>query len=116
VIATNFQASLRDEFGHAKFYLLVDEARDESKREQIVVVVTTFSCCCKINDELRANQVAEVLNLIELNELETGSGAKQIGALQRLAESKWSSHFSYVYGSYQIVQTCTFSSKSHCFK
>jgi hypothetical protein len=56
------------------------------------------------------------LNLIELNELETGSGAKQIGALQRLAETKWSSHFSYVYGSYQIVQTCTFSSKNHFFK
>jgi hypothetical protein len=37
VIATNIQASLRKEFGDAKFYLLVDEARDESKREHMAL-------------------------------------------------------------------------------
>jgi hypothetical protein len=41
VIATNVQASLRKEFGDAKFYLLVDEARDESKREHMAIFVDT---------------------------------------------------------------------------
>ena len=37
----------------------------------------------KRNDDLRANQVAEIEHLIELNEIETGRGANQIGTLQR---------------------------------
>ncbi|KAK1621256.1 hypothetical protein QYE76_026773 [Lolium multiflorum] len=199
IIATDVQASIREEIGEAKFCLLVDEARDESKREQmalvlrfvdtrgfirerlsdttaatlkeelcavldyhkldvqnirgqgydgasnmrgewnglqqkfkqecpyayyvhcfahqlqlslvaaskevtevhnffehLAVVVNTVASSCKRNDELRAHQVAEILNLVELDELETGSGANQIGALQRPSDTRWSSHFSSV--------------------
>lgn len=64
--------------------------------EHLAVVVNTVSSSCKRNDELRANQVAEIQNLVELDELETGSGANQIGALQRPADTRWSSHFSSV--------------------
>jgi hypothetical protein len=32
-------------------------------------------------------------HLIELNELETGSGANQIGTLHRLGDTRWSSHY-----------------------
>jgi hypothetical protein len=39
VIACNVQASIRKEIGDAKFCLLVDEARDESKREQMALVL-----------------------------------------------------------------------------
>lgn len=34
--------------------------------------------------------------MVELNELETGSGANQVGALQRPGETRWSSHFNSV--------------------
>jgi hypothetical protein len=47
----------------------------------------------KRNDDLRANQVAEIEHLIELNEIETGRGINQIGTLQRPGETRWSSHY-----------------------
>ena len=33
------QKNIRDEIGYAKFYIIVDEARDESKREQMAIVL-----------------------------------------------------------------------------
>jgi hypothetical protein len=47
----------------------------------------------KRNDDLRANQVAEIEHLIELNEIETGRGINQIGTLQCPGETRWSSHY-----------------------
>lgn len=44
----------------------------------------------KRNDDLCAYQVAEMENL---GELETGSGANQIGTLKRAGETRWSSHY-----------------------
>ncbi|KAL6619567.1 hypothetical protein ACP70R_034706 [Stipagrostis hirtigluma subsp. patula] len=61
--------------------------------EHLAVVVNVVGSSCKRNDELRANQVVEIQKLVELNELETGSGANQVGALQRPCETRWSSHF-----------------------
>jgi hypothetical protein len=46
----------------------------------------------KRNDDLRANQVAEIEHLIELNEIETKRGTNQIGTMQRPGETRWSSH------------------------
>ncbi|GAV70253.1 LOW QUALITY PROTEIN: Dimer_Tnp_hAT domain-containing protein/DUF4371 domain-containing protein, partial [Cephalotus follicularis] len=39
VISSNVRSVIRDEIGDAKFCLLVDEARDESKREQMSLVL-----------------------------------------------------------------------------
>jgi hypothetical protein len=39
IIASNVQREIRKEIGDAKFFLLVDESRDESKREQMAVVI-----------------------------------------------------------------------------
>ena len=47
----------------------------------------------KRNDDLHDNQVAEMEHLIELNELETGSGANQIRTLHRPGDTRWSSHY-----------------------
>ena len=33
------QKNIRDEIDYAKFYIIVDEARDESKREQMAIVL-----------------------------------------------------------------------------
>ena len=47
----------------------------------------------KRNDELHANQVAEMEHLIDHSELQTGSGANQIGTLRRPCDTRWSSHY-----------------------
>ncbi|XP_058193532.1 uncharacterized protein LOC131310496 [Rhododendron vialii] len=39
VISTKVQKEIREEIGDAKFYLIVDEARDESMREQMAIVL-----------------------------------------------------------------------------
>uniref|UniRef100_A0ACD5UJH8 Uncharacterized protein n=1 Tax=Avena sativa TaxID=4498 RepID=A0ACD5UJH8_AVESA len=39
IIASNVQREIRKEIGDAKFCLLVDESRDESRREQMAVVI-----------------------------------------------------------------------------
>ena len=39
IIASKVQSEIRKEIGDAKFCLLVDESRDESKREQMAVVI-----------------------------------------------------------------------------
>ena len=39
VFARNVQSSIRHEIGDARFYLIVDEARDESRREQMTLVI-----------------------------------------------------------------------------
>jgi hypothetical protein len=47
----------------------------------------------KRNDELLANQAVEITREIELGELDTGTGANQIGSLQRHGDTRWSSHY-----------------------
>ncbi|XP_071729400.1 uncharacterized protein [Rutidosis leptorrhynchoides] len=39
IFARNVQQSIRDEIGNAKFCLIIDESRDESKKEQMAIVV-----------------------------------------------------------------------------
>ena len=39
IIAKSIQKAIRDEIGNAKFCLIVDESRDESKKEQMAIVV-----------------------------------------------------------------------------
>ena len=38
-MASNVQTTLRNEIGDAKFCLIVDESRDESRKEQMAVVI-----------------------------------------------------------------------------
>ncbi|XP_016173285.1 zinc finger MYM-type protein 1-like [Arachis ipaensis] len=39
ILATKVRNSIREEIGDAKFYFIVDEARDESKKEQMAIVL-----------------------------------------------------------------------------
>ena len=39
IMACDVQSSIRNEIGDAKFCLLIDETRDESKREQMAIVL-----------------------------------------------------------------------------
>jgi hypothetical protein len=56
-------------------------------------VVNTVVSSSKRNDDLRTYQIAEMENLIDLRELETGSGANQIGTLKWAGETRWSFHY-----------------------
>ncbi|XP_059649908.1 uncharacterized protein LOC132295617 [Cornus florida] len=51
---------------------------------------------CKQTDALHSAQVMEIAHLIDLNELEIGRVANQIGTLQRPRDTHWSSHFDFV--------------------
>jgi hypothetical protein len=61
--------------------------------DHLALIVNTGLSSTKRNDDLRAHQVAELEQLIELSELETGRGANQIGTLQHPGETRWSSHY-----------------------
>ncbi|QHO47083.1 Zinc finger, TTF-type [Arachis hypogaea] len=39
ILATKVKNSIREEIGDAKFYIIVDEASDESKKEQMAIVL-----------------------------------------------------------------------------
>ncbi|XP_059664130.1 uncharacterized protein LOC132309886 [Cornus florida] len=73
-----------------------------ASREVIVVhqffsnlnfIINNIGASCKRIDELHYAKVMEIAHLIDLDELETGRGANQIGNLQRPGDTRWSSHF-----------------------
>ncbi|GJN16173.1 hypothetical protein PR202_gb03133 [Eleusine coracana subsp. coracana] len=39
IYAWKVQYSIREEIGNSKFYIMVDESRDESKKEQMAIVL-----------------------------------------------------------------------------
>jgi hypothetical protein len=61
--------------------------------KHLAIVVKTIISSSKRSDDLNSNQVAEMEHLIELDELETGSGANQIRTLQCPGDTRWSSHY-----------------------
>ena len=61
--------------------------------QHAIVIINVVSASPKGNDELLANQAAEIEREIELGELDIGRGANQIGSLQRPGDTRWSSHF-----------------------
>ncbi|XP_044348017.1 zinc finger MYM-type protein 1 [Triticum aestivum] len=61
--------------------------------DHLALVVNMVVSSSKRNDELQVNQVTEMEHLIELSELETRSGANQVGTLQRPCDTRWSSHY-----------------------
>ena len=56
-------------------------------------IITTVGSSCKCNDELRAAQATEIARMLAIDELETGTGANQIGTLKRASDSHRGSHF-----------------------
>ncbi|XP_024642350.2 uncharacterized protein [Medicago truncatula] len=161
--------SIRKEIGNAKFCILIDEAQDESKKEQMAVilrfvdgdglvqerffdvvhvndtsamtlknelvsvlsrfnlevenirgqgydgasnmrasrevvhihelftqltlVVNIVTASSKRHDQLQAAQEINITNMIANDELQTGKGANQVGAIRRGGDTRWSSHF-----------------------
>jgi hypothetical protein len=61
--------------------------------QNLIFIINIVSDSCKCNDELRAFQAATIKHLVDIGEIETGKEVKQVGGLQRLGDSGWSSHF-----------------------
>lgn len=59
-------------------------------------IVNDVGASCKRNAELHSAQEAEMAHLLDIGELETGSGLNQISSLQRPGDTQWSSHYSSV--------------------
>jgi hypothetical protein len=66
-------------------------------------IINVVSVSPKRNDELLANQAAEITREIELGELYTGRGANQIGSLQRPGDTIWSSHYRSILSLKKII-------------
>ncbi|XP_075658958.1 uncharacterized protein LOC142628806 [Castanea sativa] len=128
VYSAKVNNTIQEEIGDVKFCIMVDEARDESMKEQMAMVfryvytegfVKCFFGLIHIVDttaltlkkriySLLSQRCLDIQNiqgqeydgasnmqarLIDLEELETGSGLNQISTLQRPVETCWSSHF-----------------------
>ncbi|TYI89427.1 hypothetical protein E1A91_D03G056100v1 [Gossypium mustelinum] len=55
-------------------------------------IVSIVFASSKQHDELQKTQAAEITRLVSINELATRIGMNQIGTLQHLGETRWSSH------------------------
>ena len=56
-------------------------------------LIKIVNASCKCNEQLKVTNANEIVLLIDLEELETGSELNQIGTLQQLVETCWSSDF-----------------------
>ncbi|XP_021730794.1 uncharacterized protein LOC110697724 [Chenopodium quinoa] len=65
--------------------------------KDLIFIVNDVSSSSKRHDELQASQIAELENLIEIEEVETGKGLNQIGTLQRPGDTRWSSNYKSIY-------------------
>ncbi|XP_071722835.1 uncharacterized protein [Rutidosis leptorrhynchoides] len=132
---------IREEIGYAKYCILVDEARDESKKEQMSIILrfvdkngyvqerffglvhvkdtATSTLRDEIlfvlsqhnldvqnirrqgydgasnmrgDDQLKAAHAENIAHLLVMDELESGIGLNRVCNLQRVGDTRWSSH------------------------
>lgn len=60
--------------------------------EKMNYIVNAVTSSCKKHDLLKKEEAEKLKRLIEVDELETGTGLNQIGTLQRAGDTRWSSH------------------------
>ncbi|QHN91939.1 Zinc finger MYM-type protein [Arachis hypogaea] len=87
-------------FAHRLQLALVAASREVIPVHQffskLTFIVNIICSSSKRHDELHAAKTDEIVHLLEIDELETGKGANQIGTLKRAGDTRWSSHFSSV--------------------
>ncbi|KAH9738403.1 TTF-type domain-containing protein [Citrus sinensis] len=59
-------------------------------------IINFASASFKRYSELKSAREKEIIDLVALEELETGTGANQVRTLQRAGDTRWSSHFTSV--------------------
>ncbi|XP_062025050.1 uncharacterized protein LOC133741091 [Rosa rugosa] len=104
ILANRVRRRIREE---AKFCLLVDEALDESKKEQMTIIlrfvdshgiINVVDSSAKRVSELKSTKEVEVVQQIAAGEVETGKGANQTfsstkGRLEKSREDGWVDFF-----------------------
>ena len=55
---------------------------------KLTYVVNIVGASCKRNDELKCAKADEIVQMLVLDELETGKGLNQIGTLQQVGETR----------------------------
>ncbi|XP_030479467.1 uncharacterized protein LOC115696720 [Cannabis sativa] len=74
-------------FAHRLQLVLVTASREAILVHQFFTklnsIVNIVGASCKRNDQLKAAQAANIVHLLEIDELESGKGLNQIGCLQR---------------------------------
>lgn len=60
--------------------------------DKLTFIVNIVGSSCKRNDALKIAHADDIAHLIAIDELETWRGLNQIGSLQRVADTLWSSH------------------------
>ncbi|KAL4643020.1 hypothetical protein ACB092_02G062300 [Castanea dentata] len=60
---------------------------------KLFFLIKIVNASCKRNEQLQVANANEIARLIDLEELEIGSGLNLIGTLQQPVETGWSSHF-----------------------
>ncbi|XP_073131498.1 uncharacterized protein [Henckelia pumila] len=96
IMANRVRLMIREEVRDKCFCILIDEARDISKREQMAIilsVVNIVTSSTKRIAELHTAQRNKIEHLLATGECDSGSGANQIGNLQRAGATRWSSHY-----------------------
>nr|GFA92050.1 hypothetical protein [Tanacetum cinerariifolium] len=110
IIANKVRKHIRSEVGNSYFCVMVDEARDESKKEQMAIVlsevipvhqfftklssiINVICASSKRHDELLKARSTEIERLLELGEIKHGRGKNQVGTLKRANDTRWGSHF-----------------------
>ncbi|XP_022845315.1 uncharacterized protein LOC111368315 [Olea europaea var. sylvestris] len=114
-MANRVRRMIREEVGDGYFCILVDEAQAASKREQMAIIlrfvnakevdviweffshldniiniITSFP---KRFTELQSTQRIEIEHMLAIGERESGSGANQVGNIQRSGATHCSSHY-----------------------
>ncbi|XP_061352733.1 uncharacterized protein LOC133297583 [Gastrolobium bilobum] len=84
VLANKVRKQIRKDIEVSKFCITVDEARDESKREQMALNIRGqgYDGASNMRGEWNA-----------IGELETDTGSNQVGTSKRASDTRWDSHF-----------------------
>ncbi|CAM8997422.1 unnamed protein product [Rhodiola kirilowii] len=61
--------------------------------EKLNFIVNIVSASCKHNDQLRDAHASNMAFLLAIGDLESGKGINQLGSLQRVGDTRWTSHF-----------------------
>ncbi|XP_052185172.1 uncharacterized protein LOC127796813 [Diospyros lotus] len=146
IMANRVRQMIREDVGDERFCILVDEAKDESNREQLAIIlrlqlalisaakdvsviweffshldniINIINSSSQRISELQNAQRKEVEHMLSIGERESGSGANQIGNLQRAGATRWSSHYDSVksmIGMYSTTCKVLEYLKVHCSK
>ncbi|XP_062114787.1 uncharacterized protein LOC133826564 [Humulus lupulus] len=122
IFSNKVKKEIRQEIGDSKFCIIVDEARDVSKREKMALVLRfvdkegfvreLFFGVIHRNDELKEGQSVELATKIANDEIESGTGLNQIGTLKQAGDTRWGSHLNSISSLLKMFNaTCVVWSK-----